>query len=576
MPLAALRRHPVFAVGIGLLLSAPALFTGWVHDDYSLLSVWRGAVPAMSSDWSELFAFFSTERIAPLRDQGVLPWWTDDSLSIRFFRPLGSAAVALDLAVLGPTLGHLHGLIWFAVLLVAALRLYRMLLPERAARWAGLLFATAGCHTLASTWIAAQPALMAATFGAWALWAHLRARRDAWRPGSWLGPLLTALAVLSAEAGLGVFALVGAYEVFGRSDSRSRRALALAPYSLIFAVYVAHYAAAGYGAQGSALYVSPLAEPARFAMRIGLLLPVFAGDVLLGVPAMAHTANEPSLPLFIALGVGACVTLASVLRGLWPKLGAMRQTVPWLLAAATLAAVPAAGGVPGGRALLLTALCCAPVVGTCVGAVEQNDVRKALRWCTYALAASAIVVGCGTRVSLGMLGIVTSRAEARVGRTLLDRCPGGSPAVLVASSDPSVAMYGTPAAATFAPRDYPRVYVWSMAPDDHELRRLDEHTFELEVLPKGPSRRALPFERLFRSVGAPLRAGHKVRTAAFEVEVVDAEPSGFRAARFRLAQGTSAASVCWLQWRDDALHPLTLPATGQGITLKHHPGPMGL
>jgi hypothetical protein len=73
-----------------------------------------------------------------LREYGVLPWWSDDRLSIAFFRPLSSALLAIDHRWLdgGGFWSHVHALLWYG--LVAAARVLRLLFdgPLLALPWA--------------------------------------------------------------------------------------------------------------------------------------------------------------------------------------------------------------------------------------------------------------------------------------------------------------------------------------------------------------------------------------------------------------------------------------------------------
>ncbi|MDH5655279.1 MAG: hypothetical protein OEZ34_05195, partial [Spirochaetia bacterium] len=61
-------------------------------------------------------ALGSSDRMQSMMDSGIYyPWWTLKSFKLNFFRPLGSAAIWLDLWLGLPAwAAHLHSLLWFA------------------------------------------------------------------------------------------------------------------------------------------------------------------------------------------------------------------------------------------------------------------------------------------------------------------------------------------------------------------------------------------------------------------------------------------------------------------------------
>src|SRR5690349_13862900 len=80
---------------LALLLLLPGLFVGPVFDD------WFHAYDTHSARgwWSRLFGlyeFFRASEVGMAREHGLLPWWTDDGLSIAFLRPISSLLLAVD------------------------------------------------------------------------------------------------------------------------------------------------------------------------------------------------------------------------------------------------------------------------------------------------------------------------------------------------------------------------------------------------------------------------------------------------------------------------------------------------
>lgn len=129
-----MRRHlPLIAA---LLLCAPALLLDFYNDDWLVRWVVRGR--ALNSDPHplKLYEFMASEpQVRGYIHEGMLPWWTDPQLKIRFLRPLSSLLMWVDHRVLvTPLLGHLHSLVWFVLFLLVARRVVDCVLPPRAAR----------------------------------------------------------------------------------------------------------------------------------------------------------------------------------------------------------------------------------------------------------------------------------------------------------------------------------------------------------------------------------------------------------------------------------------------------------
>lgn len=91
------------AVGIALILSLPSVPTGWYLDDVlhraQFLEV--GPMTDSSDMTNRMFDFISgdPDEILAYKDLGVLPWWTEDELKIRFWRPLSSFTHVVDYAL---------------------------------------------------------------------------------------------------------------------------------------------------------------------------------------------------------------------------------------------------------------------------------------------------------------------------------------------------------------------------------------------------------------------------------------------------------------------------------------------
>ena len=207
--------------GIALVLATPSLLSPLILDDH-VIALKARAASQSGSGWiaflNDCFVFAKPESTAgstvPERLFGA--WWASSGFRFAFWRPVAAATHAIDqllwrdssLAI------HLHTMAWFAALLVAL----------------GAFF-----------------------------------RRCA---GAWLAPLLFAADLLSAEMAVSVLAYLLGYALFLQQGSRWRRALTVLPYLAITLAWQAIYTAAGYGIDGSGVYIQPLRKPLRYAMKL--------------------------------------------------------------------------------------------------------------------------------------------------------------------------------------------------------------------------------------------------------------------------------------------------------------------
>src|SRR5262245_62384843 len=139
-------RWALALLALATLLSLPVLSLGLFNDDW----IHRAALSASFEGYQRgpftLYDFLQGGREnAALMDAGLLPWFADPTLTARFFRPLSSALLALDVLAFGEhaLFAHLHSLTWFALAIVLVWTIQRALLPEGAAPWATLVFVVA-------------------------------------------------------------------------------------------------------------------------------------------------------------------------------------------------------------------------------------------------------------------------------------------------------------------------------------------------------------------------------------------------------------------------------------------------
>ncbi|HZI15625.1 MAG TPA: hypothetical protein VE153_34955 [Myxococcus sp.] len=570
------------ALALAVVVSLPSVLVGFLLDDFVHRLVLTGELHEYG-DWGPLtlYEFVGTKGTSPtaLRETGLLPWWTSDDLSVRFFRPLPSALLVLDSWLFGdaPLPAHLHSLAWFLGLVAVVAWLHQRLLPAPVAAVATLAYAVAAAHLMPIAWVASRHPLISGLLGLLALAAHLRAREDGWKPGAVLAPLLLAFALLSGEPTLGVVAMMAAYELLGRREPLGRAARALAPHAVLVAVYLVFYVASGYGARGSGAYLDPRAAPGTFIVTVLVRVFILLGELVVATPSDAAAAVPPLHPAFAAWGALVTVGALLLLRTLWGGLTEReRTTLRWLLPGGMAAAVPGAVGVIGGRVLVLPlvaggALVAVLLVRGWAAAREPGRVRSlrwALRGAVALLVLGHFIFGPLFRMALGVGLAQIAQAQERIARETPD-CPGTM--LMVAAADPSLGFY-VAVAMKLQGRTLHRFRHLSAAPHPHRLERTSATAFDLVV--ETDDRQPGFWELVHRPTPPPV--GLSLNLEGIQVLVKESNEGGPMRVHFDFGRPLESPELCFVSWRDGALRPLTLPPPGEKLPLPHTPGPMGL
>lgn len=351
------RRLALLLAASSVVLCLPALALGRVIDDMFQRVVLEGHAPelGLATTPGDLFRFVDGDPVhgRHLIHEGGLPWFTNPSIKLAFFRPISSALHRVDYALFpsSPAWMHLHSLAWLAVLVVLVTMLHRRFAaPAWVVGLGAAFFALDDAHGVPAAWIANRNALVATTFGVAALLAYDRGRRERARVATVAGPLLFACALLSGEAAIAMGGYFVAHAIFIDRASWCRRGLALLPYGIVLVAFVVAYRALGYGASGSGVYVDPTASPGRFVAAL-----------LERAPALAAAQLGPLSSDFSVIARGPIARIAWVCASLlfivpivafmWPVLRRDRAAAFFGLGA-LLALVPVSATFANDRLLL--------------------------------------------------------------------------------------------------------------------------------------------------------------------------------------------------------------------------------
>jgi hypothetical protein len=570
---------PAAFVG-AVLLSLPSLTSPLLQDDVVHRAMLTDGLPGLHWGPLELYDFVGspTRPASALRDAGALPWFVSEELTLRFFRPLSSATLALDWYLFGNRLwpARLHSLCWFLVLLAVATVLYRRFLPAVTAGLAALIFAVSIGHLMPVAWLAARHTLVSAAFGLVAFWLHVRSREDGWKPGRALAPLALAVGLLAGELALGAFTLVVAWELTGRRDRPARRVAAVIPAALVVAGYLIFYSVMGYGARGSGVYVGP---DSGLAGAVTVLRHFFmlVGELIAATPSDAFSLGSDAVQTAAALwGAAAAMVAWLVFRLARAHLDPREsRAMGWFSIAAAAAAFPGTFSLVGGRVLPLALVPAAGVVAIVLaGGLAAFGERGRRLMVRMFLAVAVLCFGIGhllvaPALRVALASVLTTLA--RDGGTLAARTPAcGGNMVVIAASDPSVATYLAPTLVLQgrAPQSF---RVLSMASADHRIENVTPTGFDVRV-PVSEAGRTI-WERLYRDRG--VRAGDRVATRRLDVTVVEAVNGAATRTRFDFGEPLGSPAMCFVVWRGGSLVTIAAPEPGAAIDVPHEPGPMG-
>lgn len=263
---------PLVLGGLALIMSLPSLGFGLMTDDHMHAdSFGKGLGPL------EMLQLPAAEFQRMLQS-GEFTWWTSPDLTIRFLRPLSSVTHWIEFT-LWPNAAwamHLTNMLCYALLVAIAALTYRELSGNgRIAGLAALMYAVDDGHAYAVGWISSRNTLLAALFAQLAILLHVRGRKlERWSLVI-ASAVSSALALLSAEYGVAVFAYVFAYAWLLDSGSLAARARSLAPQVLVGLVWTAVYATGHYGLKHSGWYRDPSGQPVETLLQGLLDLPLW-------------------------------------------------------------------------------------------------------------------------------------------------------------------------------------------------------------------------------------------------------------------------------------------------------------
>lgn len=485
-----------------------------------------------------LFRFAPSDQdFQDLKSRGTLPWWTDYTHRIDYFRPLAERIIHAEWALFkGNPVGYrITNLIWFALGLLAVNHLFfRVGQDKLRAGLATFLVGVSQSAALPVTWISNSTdlfVLLAVSVSAVAYWKTIREGRLVW-----MAPAVIAFAaaLLCKEVAIALAFIVAGHEILRRFQPSAvhRRATALLAGSLVAvaSVYLVSYlwsrpwvmAAAGGGSIGNKLY--------HCGTAVLLNLSVWT----IGMPVDLLLVGTEGQRLAVA-GLAAVIVFI-VARGL-RRTVAGDAGVPFFLLWAMLFMAPTLAIHTSARTLFLATVGWAYILSAAL--VPTHSTRAApslaLRHWLY-IANITLGIGCG----VGMI-LVMNRSELK-SRTIIQEAVASQNPPLRAGDTLIVA--GAPdALGLICAGDRMRLLTGLKDVDFTYLGLSDDHAeFSLEdshtLLMSSPSSLLdAPAQRLALGNKEPLRVGRQfhMKSLTAEIAALDADHR-VKAIRFRFEE----------------------------------------
>ena len=561
-------------VTLGVLVFLPALLSPFLLDDYLHVAMVDGTFPVPRSPFA-LYDFVNDADRPLLVERGILPWWSHPQLTIRFLRPLSSALLWANHRLFGAhaLLLHVHSLLWWLLVVLAARALFERALPRRPALLATAIFALAPCHAIPLAWLANFEALVSLALGTFALGSYARWRDErAARSGALAAAGFT-LAMLGGEYALCFGGYVLAIELFRRRESLGRRAIGVLPFALPTLAYLAVRTAGHYGTVGSGFYTDPLRNPLDFLRAAPWRLVALLADGWLTADAdtWGPTAPRWAMVLIVAAGVAL---LWVPLRRLFAALDDDRRYVAsWMLVGSVLATIPMLAVAPSPRVLGASALGTAAIVALLLDRAwfprpdssERRGVAELTGLVAVLLGFAHLVHGPVTSFLLGRQMRRSAVEFAEHAAWLRAKLPDAARADVVIVRGWGGTFFG-PFSLDEHARPPKRWRILSQSGHVLVLRR-DARTLEL-VAPEDRNLTSTGPGNLFRNPREPLRVGDEVTVPGMRATVLESGADGPRRVRFVFDRDIDDPDVTWIAEGVTGFRDAQPPQPGFGAPLE--------
>ena len=534
-------------------------------DDFAQRAMIEGTLTPRRGPFN-LYDFIADDNRASLLDRGVIPWWSEPHLTIRFLRPLPSLLVWVDHRLFGNgAFGpHLLSFLWWAAAVLAAHMLYRNTTVKPAAWIATVVFALSPTLAVPIVWLANRSVLVSLTFGALALALYSR-WRDA-RRGT-VGVATAAAfstAALSGEYALCLIGYLIAFELCHHGESFRRRLFGGLPAFGPLVVYAGARAALGYGTVGTGFYRDPTTELGTYLQALPRTLSALLASAWLGVDVFAPWLTSRILQATLIVGAGFLV-IGTAWTARRQRSSAMTFSGSWLTCGSVLALFPLVGTEPGPRLLGVAAL---GISGT-VGILLEKGIRRirlrvrpSLVAGVAALAAFIHLVAAPLQTRRLSFDEVENEIQSLARFATMPQRVRSVDTALVVRSNFGLTAYSAP----FVLReDAPRHWL-VLSHTFEETAAIRTSASSVDVVQETTPLFPLGVTGIVRA--APFRAGDVVETTALRAEVLKVDEAGRPlAVHYEFNRDLDGADIAWISEGRSGFSDVIPPPVGIGVRL---------
>jgi hypothetical protein len=525
----------------------------------------------------DMFTFFDgdPERTTEIMNQGFFPWWTYKGIKGAFWRPLASITHWLDYILWPdiPLLMHVQSVLWYAILAAAVEFLYRRFISIAwVAGLAALLYAIDDAHGTPVGFLANRNAVMATLFGVLTLIIHDKWRRENLCIGLFVGPVLLAASLLSAEAGIATCAYLFAYAVFFDRGTLRRRFAAMIPYVAVVVIWRIIWTYLGYGVEHMGAYIDPLGEPLSYIGAVKNRAPFLLLGQWALPPSDITMVISPKYTIWIWRS--GLVFLLLFIIALIPLLWRKRSTRFWATGM-ILSVLPICATFPSDRLLTFVGIGAMGLVAQFINFVfnKTEERPRLIFWRIPALVLACIFIL--THLIIAPLALPVRAAHPMMPKKFVDKL------MITEVLDESVKnqdliIVNPPIA--FLMFQSPMMWECNNQPLPRHLRILASSLFQpVEIYRPDANtlviRPAYGFyayvlDALFRNKKNPFSVGDRVELTGLTIEIREITNDGRPTeAAFIFSVVLEDPSLRWVQHKDGAFVTFTPPAVGQKVVL---------
>jgi hypothetical protein len=558
---------------VAVVLAIPTLFCGLEVDDW-----WHRVVLTQADVGAPglqprllLFRAFDgrSEWTHWAIDHGIGAWWAEPNLRLNFFRPLTAVTHMIDYALWpnAPWMMHAQSIAWFVACIALGIAIYRRVLGGTwVAGLACVLFTLDPTHGMAVGWLAQRNTLVCTAFGLASILAHHRARSEG--RVSIASAFLLACALCGGEGGVGAIGFLVAHAVALDDGAIAARVKSLVPHAIVIVAWAVVYRALGCGARGSAMYLDPTGNPARFVLAVVVRGPIDLATEIGGPPPDVLPFLPTRIQLFAL--VVALVAIALTAFVLAPV--RRRREVRFFALGLVLSIVPACGTTPTSRVLFLASLGGMGLVAIMAETIVEGPARSPLaRWCARLWTTWVV----GGHLVLGPFFFVVSSVSLYFVQRAGDRLGADVPRDasierLVVVNPPDCSFVGMFAIVGKLKREPMPQRSICLAPGSRavEVQRVDDRAVLVRT-PGGFVQNEM--DGLVRDPRDPMPVGTRIELTGLAIEITSAVDGRADAAIFRFDAPLEDRSLRWMRWDGTDFVDFAPPAVGQGATLAPPP-----